>query len=159
MLTGAERDQQRYVAEQESERNRRPAPTREVDDDPQADGRAHRRAGARIAADNCSSEQKLARVAGRLPGVFKAGMGAEAVREIVASIDLDEPGRTDAPSKSRRVSGQRRKKATKRLRVVEAFRKSGNQPGVDVLHRAAGHPARPAPDGAVGRWPLRHVAT
>jgi DNA-directed RNA polymerase subunit beta' len=59
--------------------------------------------------------------------MFKAAMGAEAIHDIVSRIDLD------AMMVSLRVethssSGQRRKKATKRLRVVEAFRKSGNRP-------------------------------
>jgi DNA-directed RNA polymerase subunit beta' len=59
--------------------------------------------------------------------IFRAGMGAEAIREIVSRIDLDEMAlrlREEAQS----TSGQRRKKAIKRLRVVEAFRKSGNRP-------------------------------
>ena len=61
------------------------------------------------------------------PGVFRAGMGAEAVRAIVAGIDLDDLA-TRLRIEIQSTSGQRRKKATKRLRVVEAFRKSGNSP-------------------------------
>ncbi len=59
--------------------------------------------------------------------VFKAGMGAEAVVEILKKMDLEkmvEELRLEMQSSS----GQRRKKATKRLRVVEAFRKSNNRP-------------------------------
>ena len=55
-------------------------------------------------------------------------MGAEAVRE---RLQGDQPGRAGqraARTETRSSSGQRRKKATKRLRVVEAFRKSGNRP-------------------------------
>ena len=59
--------------------------------------------------------------------VFSAGMGAEAVYEILSRIDLDELARS-LHVEIRTSSGQRRKKATKRLRVVEALRKSGNQP-------------------------------
>jgi len=59
--------------------------------------------------------------------VFKAGMGAEAVHNIVSRIDLDAL-RTQLRAESHSSSGQRRKKAVKRLRVVEAFRKSGNRP-------------------------------
>jgi DNA-directed RNA polymerase subunit beta' len=58
---------------------------------------------------------------------FTAGMGAEAVLSVLKQIDLDgmaEQLRLEMQSSS----GQRRKKATKRLRVVEAFRKSGNRP-------------------------------
>ncbi|MFN8633335.1 MAG: DNA-directed RNA polymerase subunit beta' [Chloroflexota bacterium] len=59
--------------------------------------------------------------------VFKAGMGAEAVWELLQKVDLTELAQ-HLRIESRSSSGQRRKKATKRLRVVEAFRKSGNEP-------------------------------
>ena len=59
--------------------------------------------------------------------VFKAGMGAEAVRDLLRHIDLDALA-TFLRGEMHSSSGQRRKKATKRLRIVEAFRKSGNQP-------------------------------
>ncbi len=60
--------------------------------------------------------------------VFKAGMGAEALYEIVQGLDLD--AMAEELWKEIRTTGsrQRRKKAIKRLRVVEAFRKSGNRP-------------------------------
>ena len=59
--------------------------------------------------------------------VFKAGMGAEAIWDLLQKVDLDKLAQ-ELRMDSRSSSGQRRKKATKRLRVVEAFRKSGNQP-------------------------------
>ena len=59
--------------------------------------------------------------------IFKANMGAEAVLEVSRSIDL-EALRDNLQEEMRSTSGQRRKKAVKRLRVVEAFRKSGNKP-------------------------------
>ena len=59
--------------------------------------------------------------------VFKAKMGAEAVLEVLQTIDLDSM-RDTLQEEMRSTSGQRRKKAIKRLRVVEAFRKSGNKP-------------------------------
>jgi len=58
--------------------------------------------------------------------VFKAGMGAESVLEVLSKIDLDAM-RDDLQEEMQSTSGQRRKKAIKRLRVVEAFRKSGNK--------------------------------
>jgi DNA-directed RNA polymerase subunit beta' len=62
------------------------------------------------------------------PGVFKADMGAGAVRELVIkTVDLDKLAE-DLQVEVQTTQGQRRKKATKRLRVVEAFRKSGNRP-------------------------------
>ena len=59
--------------------------------------------------------------------VFRAGMGAEAVLDVVKNIDLDDK-RMELQEEMRSTSGQRRKKAIKRLRVFEAFRKSENKP-------------------------------
>ncbi len=59
--------------------------------------------------------------------VFSAGMGAEAVFTMLQRLDLDKLAeRMQIETQS--SSGQRRKKAVKRLRVVEALRKSGNKP-------------------------------
>ena len=60
-------------------------------------------------------------------GVFSAGMGAEAILEALKDFDLDAM-RDRLQEELRSTSGQRRKKAIKTLRVVEAFRKSGNKP-------------------------------
>ncbi|GLV57853.1 DNA-directed RNA polymerase subunit beta' [Dictyobacter sp. S3.2.2.5] len=59
--------------------------------------------------------------------VFRAGMGAEAVRELIAGIDLEKLA-NDLRHEIGNTVGQRRKKATKRLKVVEAFRKSNTSP-------------------------------
>jgi len=61
------------------------------------------------------------------PGVFRAGMGAEAVYSVVSDLDLDEVA-SSLRQDMQRMSGLKRKKATKRLRVIEALRKSGNRP-------------------------------
>ena len=65
-------------------------------------------------------------------GVFKAMMGAEAVLEILRQTDL-EALRESLLNEMRSTSGQRRKKAIKRLRVVESFRRSGNKPEWMIL--------------------------
>src|SRR5438876_3213342 len=62
--------------------------------------------------------------AGRM---FRAGMGAEAIRDLLRNISLDELS-AQLRLETHSTSGQKRKKATKRLRVVESFRKSGNRP-------------------------------
>jgi len=62
------------------------------------------------------------------PGVFKAAMGAEAVYDyLVNSLDLDQLA-IYLRDEMQASSDAKRKKATKRLRVVEALRKSGNRP-------------------------------
>jgi len=58
---------------------------------------------------------------------FEAQMGAEAILDILKKWDLDEL-RSQLLGEIQSSSGQRRKKAAKRLRVVEAFRRSGNKP-------------------------------
>ena len=57
--------------------------------------------------------------------VFEAGMGAEAIQEILRHIDLNIL-KEELALEMKANSGQKRKKAIKRLRVVEAFRGSGN---------------------------------
>ncbi len=64
--------------------------------------------------------------------VFWAGMGAEAVRDIITRMDLEELGKT-LHVEVRTTSGQRRKKAIKRLRLIEAFRRSGTRPEWMIL--------------------------
>jgi DNA-directed RNA polymerase subunit beta' len=64
--------------------------------------------------------------------VFDAGMGAEAVLKVTKSINLDQM-RNELIHESFSASGQRRKKASKQLQVVEAFRRSGNKPEWMIL--------------------------
>jgi len=64
--------------------------------------------------------------------LFGAGMGAEAIREIISRMDLEELART-LHVEVRTSSGQRRKKAIKRLRLIEAFRRSGTRPDWMIL--------------------------
>ena len=64
--------------------------------------------------------------------IFEADMGAEALLEIIRRLDLDklaEQLREDVHASSM----QRRKRAIKRLGVVEAFRKSGAEPTWMIL--------------------------
>jgi DNA-directed RNA polymerase subunit beta' len=63
---------------------------------------------------------------------FTVGMGAEAILDILRGIDLEKL-RHDLIEEVRSSSGQRRKKASKRLRVVEAFWRSGNKPEWMIL--------------------------
>jgi len=66
---------------------------------------------------------------------FKAGMGAEAVKQLLADIDCEALSR-DLRAELGEVSGQKKAKLIKRLEVVEAFRLSGNDPTwmiIDIL--------------------------
>jgi DNA-directed RNA polymerase subunit beta' len=72
-------------------------------------------------------EPKYHEMVSAYPGVFSAGMGAEPILDILHRLNLDQlviKLRQEIQS----FSGQRRKKATKRLKVAEAFRRSNNRP-------------------------------
>jgi DNA-directed RNA polymerase subunit beta' len=58
---------------------------------------------------------------------FRGGMGAEAIRDLIGQVDLQGEAQNlrDVVAESR---GQKRQKAIKRLKVVDAFRTSGNKP-------------------------------
>jgi len=65
-------------------------------------------------------------------GNFRVGMGAEAVYELLANIDLEKEY-TDLRAELDSSSGQKRARIVKRLEVVEAFRSSGNKPEWMIL--------------------------
>ena len=58
---------------------------------------------------------------------FKAGMGAEAIKELLMQLDLVKL-EGELKSEIENSSGQKRANAIKRLEVIEAFLKSGNKP-------------------------------
>ena len=77
-------------------------------------------------------ESRYRELGDRYPNVFKATMGAEAILGILKKINLDEL-REFLLQEMRSTTGQRRRKAVKRLRVVDAFRKSDNKPDWMIL--------------------------
>src|SRR5438874_1097401 len=67
------------------------------------------------------------------PDALKVGMGAEAIRELLRDMDLDAMARDLRAQMLGETSVQKRKKIVKRLKVIEAFLKSGNQPDWMIL--------------------------
>jgi DNA-directed RNA polymerase subunit beta' len=63
---------------------------------------------------------------------FKAAMGAEAIRELLAQIDLEELSE-DLRDKLKESTGQKKIRIVRRLEVVEALRHSGNKPEWMIL--------------------------
>ncbi len=63
---------------------------------------------------------------------FRAGMGAEAVKEMLSEIDVNQL-HDQLKEDLKTIQGQKRTKAIKRLEVVEAFRKSRNSPEWMIL--------------------------
>ena len=58
---------------------------------------------------------------------FKAMMGAEAVKELLENVDL-EAEYQELKSQLKDATGQKKIRITRRLEIIEAFRKSGNRP-------------------------------
>ena len=78
------------------------------------------------------SEAEYRELKDRFGNVFEAGMGADAILELLENLELDEIHQ-ELNETIRNTSGQRRAKAVKRLSVVEAFRTSGNKPEWMIL--------------------------
>jgi DNA-directed RNA polymerase subunit beta' len=79
------------------------------------------------------SESRYRELEERWGHAFKAGMGAEAILEIVKRMNMDEMARNLRREIRSTRSKQQRKKAIKQLRVVEALRRSSNRPEWMIL--------------------------
>ncbi|HYN19894.1 MAG TPA: DNA-directed RNA polymerase subunit beta', partial [Thermoanaerobaculia bacterium] len=66
-------------------------------------------------------------------GAFDARMGAEAIKELLSRLDVDELSEELRIVMRTDTSQIRRLKAAKRLKVVDAFRKSGHRPEWMIL--------------------------
>ena len=64
---------------------------------------------------------------------FRAGTGAEAVRELLQNIDLEAEAKELRDILAKTTQGAKKVRAIKRLDIVEAFRKSGNRPEWMIL--------------------------
>ena len=78
------------------------------------------------------SESEYRELKEKIGDTFEAGMGAEAILRIVRELDLDKM-RIELLEESHSTSGQRRKKARKRLQLIEAFRHSAIKPDWMIL--------------------------
>jgi DNA-directed RNA polymerase subunit beta' len=78
------------------------------------------------------SENEYREAVEKYGNTFTAMMGAEGIKKLLAEIDLDQMA-AELKKEIREVSGQRKVRATRRLEVVEALRKSGNRPEWMIL--------------------------
>ncbi len=78
------------------------------------------------------TEQKYRESRDKFGNGFKAGMGAEAIRELLRDLNLRKL-QEDLRKEFKETTGQKRVKAIKRLEVVEAFLNSGNKPEWMIL--------------------------
>jgi DNA-directed RNA polymerase subunit beta' len=79
------------------------------------------------------SENRYRELKMRWGQVFRADMGAEAFYDVLRRLDLDKLAEELWHDVRLAKSKQKRKKATTRLKVVEAFRRSGNHPEWMIL--------------------------
>jgi DNA-directed RNA polymerase subunit beta' len=63
---------------------------------------------------------------------FRGGMGAEAVRDLLQQVDLEDES-ADLQEQVKTAKGQKQARAVKRLKVVSAFISSGNKPEMMIL--------------------------
>jgi DNA-directed RNA polymerase subunit beta' len=79
------------------------------------------------------TEEKFRQLQQEFPGKFVAMMGAEAIKELLKRVDIDELSHDLRIKMKGETSQQKRIKFAKRLKVVEAFVKSGNKPEWMIL--------------------------
>jgi DNA-directed RNA polymerase subunit beta' len=78
-------------------------------------------------------EEKFRELQREFAGRFTAGMGAEAIKELLRRVDVDKLSEELREKMKIDPSLQKRIKYAKRLKVLEAFRKSGNKPEWMIL--------------------------
>jgi DNA-directed RNA polymerase subunit beta' len=78
-------------------------------------------------------EEKFRELQKEYLGKFRAGMGAEAIKELLRRVDVDKLSEELREKMKVDPSLQKRIKFAKRLKVLEAFRKSGNKPEWMIL--------------------------
>ncbi|SDW89590.1 DNA-directed RNA polymerase subunit beta' [Marininema mesophilum] len=78
------------------------------------------------------SEKEYRNYREKYGNAFSAMMGAEAIKRLLADIDLDKDV-LSLKEEMNTAQGQRRNRAIKRLEVLESFRASGNDPDWMVL--------------------------
>ena len=78
------------------------------------------------------SEKEYSEAVEKWGNRFRAGMGAESIKELLQRIDLEKDSQ-ELKAELKTVSGQKKARIIKRLEVVEAFRESGNKPEWMIL--------------------------
>ena len=79
------------------------------------------------------TEDRYRQLQQEFPGKFRAGMGAEAIKELLKHVDIETLAEELREKMKNDPSQPKKVKYAKRLRVVEAFRRSGNKPEWMIL--------------------------
>jgi DNA-directed RNA polymerase subunit beta' len=86
-----------------------------------------------IAERETLTEERYRELQDQFPDQFTAAMGAEAIKELLARVDVETLARELRDRMRTETSQQKRLKFAKRLKVLDAFRKSGNRPEWMIL--------------------------
>src|SRR5712692_3772020 len=79
------------------------------------------------------TEERYRQLQQEHPGKFRAAMGAEAIKELLKRVDIEALSQELREKMKSDPSQQKKIKYSKRLKVVESFRKSGNRPEWMIL--------------------------
>jgi DNA-directed RNA polymerase, beta'' subunit, predominant form len=90
------------------------------------------KAGTELHHKQVLTEKEYQEAKEKYGNVFRVGMGAESIMELLQDIDLEKES-VELKSGLKEATGQKRARIIKRLEVVEAFRGSGNKPEWMVL--------------------------
>ena len=85
-----------------------------------------------IEKKQCLTEKEYRDLKEKYEDDFEAMMGAEAIKKLLAEIDLDQLS-AELKEELENASGQKRVRLLKRIEVVESFRLSGNRPEWMIL--------------------------
>ncbi len=86
-----------------------------------------------LEAKQLLTEEEYTEYQDKFPDGFRAGMGADAIRELLEKIDLDHEMETLRAELDATASKQKSRKLSKRLKLVMGFKKSGNLPHWMIL--------------------------
>ena len=79
------------------------------------------------------TEERYRQLVQQYPGQFTAKMGAEAIKELLAKVEVEDLANEMRKRMKEENSQQKKLKYSKRLKVVDAFRRSGNRPEWMIL--------------------------
>jgi DNA-directed RNA polymerase subunit beta' len=79
------------------------------------------------------TDERFRQLAQEYPGRFTSKMGAEAIKELLSKVDVEELSGELRVKMKEETSQQKKLKFSKRLKVVDAFRRSGNHPQWMIL--------------------------
>ena len=102
------------------------------------------------------TEEKFRALQAEYPGQFDAGMGAEAIKELLRRVDVEALAMDLRFKMKNETSQLKRLKFAKRLKVVDAFRRSGNKPEWMILDVIPVIPPELQTLGAAGWRQVRH---